>query len=160
MEGSEKDLRYQMCKIDDGVVNVAAVLCNPALLEPHLKMSIDPQEEFGGEFFVEVFLCLEDRSLSFDHRLQGAETLGADAKLAKKDIIRNGAHFYLHYHVVYARLCFQFLFVGCFDLVNCHPFALGKDKLEKEVAILLLVHTDGFDFPEGDRAVVTWCVST
>ena len=84
MEGSEKDLRYQMCKVDDGVVDVAAVLCNPALLEPHLKMSIDHKEEFGGKFFVEVFLCLEDRSLSFDHCLQGTETLGADAELAKK----------------------------------------------------------------------------
>ena len=66
----------------------------------------------------------------------------------------------LHYHVVYAHWCFHFLFVGCFDLVNCHPFALGKDKLEKEVAILLLVHTDGFDFRQGDRAVVTLRVST
>ena len=82
-----------MCKIDDGVVDVAAVLCNPALLEPHLKTSIDREEEFGGEFFVDVLLCLEDRSLSFDHRLQGAETLGADAELAKKDVICDGEHF-------------------------------------------------------------------
>ena len=61
MEGSEKDLRYQMCKIDDGVVDVAAVPCNPALLEPHLKTSIDREEEFGGEFFIKVFLGIEDR---------------------------------------------------------------------------------------------------
>ncbi len=84
MEGSEKDLRYQMCEINDGVINVAAVLCNLALLEPHLKTSIDHKEEFGSEFFVEVFLCLEDRSLSFNHHLQGAETFGADSELAKK----------------------------------------------------------------------------
>ena len=93
MEGSEQDLRYKMCKIDDGVDDVAAVLCNPALLEPHLKTSIDHEEEFGGEFFVEVFLCLEDRSLSFDHRLQGTEPLGANAELAKKDVIHDGEHF-------------------------------------------------------------------
>jgi hypothetical protein len=82
-----------MCKIDDGVVDVAAVLCNPALLEPHLKISIHREEEFGGELFVKVFLCLEDQSLSFDHRLQDAETLGANAELTKKDVIRNGKHF-------------------------------------------------------------------
>ncbi len=84
MEGSEKDLRYQMCEVDDGVIDVVAVLCNPALLEPHLKTSIDREEEFGGEFFVEVFLCLKDRSLSFNHCLQGTETLGTNAELAKK----------------------------------------------------------------------------
>ena len=93
MEGSKKDLRYQICKIDDGVVNIAAVLCNPVLLEPHLKTSIDREEEFGGEFFDMVFLCLEDQSSSFAHCLQGAETLRAAAELAKKDVIRDGEHF-------------------------------------------------------------------
>ena len=48
-----------MCKIDDGVVNVAAILCNPALLEPHLKTSIDREEEFGSKIFIKVFLCIE-----------------------------------------------------------------------------------------------------
>ena len=93
VEGSEKDLGYQMCKVDDGVVDVAADPRDPALFEPHLKTGVDREEEFGGEFFVEVLFGLEDWSLAFDHRLQGAKTLGADAELAKKDVICYGKHF-------------------------------------------------------------------
>ena len=55
---------------------------------------------------------------------------------------------------MYACWCFHFLFVGCFDLVDCYPFALGKDELEKEVAILLLIYTDGFDFREVGAALI------
>ena len=111
VERSEKDLGYQVCKIDRGVVDVAVVPRDPALFEPHLKTSVNCEEEFGGEFFVEGLFGFEYRSLAFNHRLQGAKTLGADAELAKEDVICDGKHFYLHHHVVNVRWRFHFLFV-------------------------------------------------
>ena len=60
---------------------------------------------------------------------------------------------------MYVRWCLHFLFVGHFGFIDCHPFALGKDKLEKEVAILLFVHANGFNLRERERAVVARGVS-
>mgnify|MGYP000925783851 CR=1 FL=1 len=60
MERSEKDLGYQVCKIDRGVVDVAVVPRDPALFEPHLEAGIDREKEFGGKFFVEGFFGFEN----------------------------------------------------------------------------------------------------
>ncbi len=58
-----------MCRIDDGVVSVASLLCYLALLKPDLVAGVDHKREFGVEFRVEAFPCFEGGSHAVYHCL-------------------------------------------------------------------------------------------
>ena len=90
----------------------------------------------------------------FNHRLEGTEALGSDAKFAEENVIGDCEHIELHDHVCEIHWCVDFLFVPCLDFFDSHSFTLCENQLQGEVTIHLLHHSDWFCFTESERAVV------
>ena len=93
MEGAKEDLGDKVREVDDWVVNLSSVLCNPALFEPDLEVRIYRKKELGREFNNKAFPSFEAWSVAVDHCLKGAKGLGSYAQFSKVDVICDHEHF-------------------------------------------------------------------
>jgi hypothetical protein len=53
-----------VAEVDDQVIDFVVICCGLAFVQPDLESFIDRKKEFGREFFVKAFLCLENGLLS------------------------------------------------------------------------------------------------
>ncbi len=63
-----------------------------AIIQPDLVSRVDREEEFGWDFFVQAFFCLENRLVLVHHVCEGFEALDSNAEFTKKATGGNREH--------------------------------------------------------------------
>ncbi len=82
VERAENDLVDERSEINNRVVDFVAKLCWFAIIEPDLESCVNHKEEFGREFFVEVFFCFEDGLVAVYHVRENLEVGGPQEKMS------------------------------------------------------------------------------
>ncbi len=84
--------------------------------------------------------------LFLDEGDEGSDGLACDAVFAEEDGAGAGEKIQLVDQFQVRGRCFHFLFIRCFDLIQCFPFSLSFNEVENEVAILLVGDRKRFYF--------------
>ncbi len=131
MERSKQNLQDDGHEVDGVVVHLVAIFSIPTLLELNLEAQIDGKKELGVELFIKALTCFESRSVAVNHRLEGAEALGADAEFPKENVVGDSEHSELLGHILEIHRCVNFLFICGPYLIHRHSFPLHQNQLQR-----------------------------